>query len=204
MQAALDIIEADGTGAVSLRSVARRLGVDAKSLYNHIENKDALLDAIAEHVLSRMVVPELTGDLRKDLIALAHAFRAAALSANREAATLVLSRPAESLASLTALEATLSALAQAGAEPDWAVHAVRAFLAFMTGALLREASVGLTLGSDDPDIAGPREAALSDLDLPQLAQAAPYLSRLDHAGEFDFGIRVLADAFARQLSRSGK
>lgn len=201
VRAAVDVIDAEGVGAVSLRSVARRLGVDAKSLYNHIESKEALLDAVAEHVLSRMVVPQQTGDLRTDLIAIAQAFRAAALSSHQEAATLVLSRPVESLANLAALEATLAVFMQAGAKPDWAVHAVRATLAYMTGTLLREASTGLTLGSDEPAIAGPREAALAGLGLPHVAQVAKALSRLDHAREFDFGIRLLVDAFARELSQ---
>lgn len=199
VQVAVEVIDAEGVGAVSFRSVARRLGVDAKSLYNHIESKEALLDAIAEHVLSRMVVPELTGDLRTDLVEIAYAFRSAALSSHREAATLVLSRPVESLAYLAPLEATLAAFITAGAKPDWAVHAVRATLAYMTGTLLREASTGLTLGSDDPDIAGPREAALTSLGLPHVALVAHTLSRLDHVREFDFGIKMLTDAFVREL-----
>ena len=202
VQAAVEVIDADGAVGLSLRSVARRLGVDAKSLYNHIDSKDALLDAVAEHVLSRMVVPRLTGDLRTDLVAIARAFRAAALSSNREAATLVLSRPVESLANLAALEATVAAFMGAGAKPELAVHAVRTTLAFMTGSLLREVSAGLTLGSDDPAIAGPREARLAQLGLPHVALVAPFLSRLDHAGEFDFGIKVLADAFAALASPS--
>ncbi|NWB49484.1 TetR family transcriptional regulator [Pseudomonas gingeri] len=202
VQAAIDVIDAQGAAALSLRSVARRLGVDAKSLYNHIENKEALLDAIAQQVLSRMVVPAATGDLRTDLIAIAHAFRTAALSSHREAVTLVLSRPAELLAHLTPLEATLAALMAAGAKPDWAVHAVRATLAFISGSLLREASTGLTLGADDPAIAGPREAALADLGLAHVALVAPYLSRLDHHREFDFGIGILADAFVRELAQA--
>lgn len=202
VQVAVEVIDAEGVGAVSFRSVARRLGVDAKSLYNHIESKEALLDAVAEHVLSRMVVPELTGDLRTDLVAIAHAFRSAALSSHREAATLVLSRPVESLAYLAPLEATLAAFITAGARPDWAVHAVRATLAYMTGTLLREASAGLTLGSDDPEIAGPRETALTNLGHPHVSLVAHYLSRLDHAHEFDFGIRILADAFVHELGSS--
>ena len=202
VQAAVDVIDSEGASALSLRSVARKLGVDAKSLYNHIENKEALLDAVAEHVLSRMVVPEPTGVLGTDLVAIAHAFRSAALSSHREAATLVLSRPVESLAQLAPLEATLSALMRAGAQPDWAVHAVRAMLAFISGSLLREASAGLTLGADDPAVAGPREAVLAGLGLPHVASVASHLSRLDHEREFDFGIKMLADAFVRELRMS--
>lgn len=197
--AAVDVIDKEGAAALSLRVVGRKLGVDAKSLYKYIESKEALLDAIAGHVLSRMVVPTTSGDLRTDIIAIAQAFRVAALSSHREAAILVLSRPIESLAHVMPLEATLAVLIGAGAEPGWAVHAVRATLAFISGSLLREASVGLTLGADDPATAGAREVALTKLDLPHIALVAKDLSHLDHDREFDFGIGVLAGAFVAKL-----
>ena len=49
LDAAVAVADAEGVSAVSMRSVARLLGVDAKSLYNHVEGKYGLLDALAEH-----------------------------------------------------------------------------------------------------------------------------------------------------------
>ncbi|NUT50476.1 MAG: TetR family transcriptional regulator, partial [Saccharothrix sp.] len=51
VQATLRVIDAEGVSAVSMRAVGRVLGVDAKSLYNHVDGKDGLLDAVAEHIL---------------------------------------------------------------------------------------------------------------------------------------------------------
>lgn len=80
VQATLQVIEADGVNAVSMRAVGRVLGVDAKSLYNHVDGKDGLLDAVAEHLLGAVVLPEPTGDPRADLRAIADAFRERALT----------------------------------------------------------------------------------------------------------------------------
>ena len=46
--AALDILEADGLAALSLRAVARRAGVSPAAPYHHFPDKQALLDAVAE------------------------------------------------------------------------------------------------------------------------------------------------------------
>ncbi len=50
--AAIDILHEGGLDAVSMRSVAGRLGVTPPPVYARIGNKDALLDAIAEHFLA--------------------------------------------------------------------------------------------------------------------------------------------------------
>jgi len=50
--AAVEILHERGLDAVSMRSVAGRLGVTPPPLYARIGNKDALLDAIAEHFLA--------------------------------------------------------------------------------------------------------------------------------------------------------
>lgn len=102
------------------------------------------------------------------------------------------------------LEVTLAELMSAGAEPEWAVHALRATLAFISGSLIREASTGRTLGAGDSAIAGQREAALVKLGLPYIALVANHLSHLDHEREFDFGIGVLADAFVDKLLPQAK
>ncbi|OBA76232.1 hypothetical protein A5641_23110 [Mycobacterium sp. 1554424.7] len=50
--AAVEILHEGGLDAVSMRSVAGRLGVTPPPVYARIGNKDALLGAIAEHFLS--------------------------------------------------------------------------------------------------------------------------------------------------------
>lgn len=52
--AALELIDTDGLAALSMRRLARQLGVQAGSLYSHFANKDAVLDAVA-NLLTRQV-----------------------------------------------------------------------------------------------------------------------------------------------------
>ena len=48
IQAAQEILEADGIAVLSLRAVARRAGVSPAAPYHHFPDKQALLDAVAE------------------------------------------------------------------------------------------------------------------------------------------------------------
>lgn len=48
---ALELIDSEGVRACTMRAVAARLGVEAMSLYWHVESKQALLDAVVSRVL---------------------------------------------------------------------------------------------------------------------------------------------------------
>jgi AcrR family transcriptional regulator len=55
---ALAIIDADGLDAVTMPRVAKDLGVGTMSLYRHVEDKDDLINAVAEHVIGDVQVPD--------------------------------------------------------------------------------------------------------------------------------------------------
>ncbi|MET9225401.1 TetR family transcriptional regulator [Lentzea sp. NPDC003310] len=197
--ATLQVIDVEGVAAVGMRSVARALGVDAKSLYNHVDGKDGLLDAVAEQLLGGLALPEPSGDARHDLHAIAHAFRTGA-NAHPGAAPLVLTRQLSSLEGLAPVDAVLRVLLAAGAGPEQAVHLLRMLLATLIGTLLREVSAAPTFGSDD----GARRQALEASGLPAVTEAAPHLAEFDRAAEFeytvDLAITAVLDRIARQRS----
>jgi AcrR family transcriptional regulator len=60
--AAVEIFREYGLDAVSMRSVSERLGVSPVPLYSRIGNKDALLDAIADHLLAGVAPPSSQGE----------------------------------------------------------------------------------------------------------------------------------------------
>jgi AcrR family transcriptional regulator len=60
--AAVDIFLAQGLDAVSMRSVAARLGVSPAPLYSRVGNKDSLIDAIADHLLADLAPPHTEGE----------------------------------------------------------------------------------------------------------------------------------------------
>ena len=64
--AAVEILHERGLDAVSMRSVAGRLGVTPPPLYARIGNKDALLEAIAEHFLADLAPAPESGEPWQD------------------------------------------------------------------------------------------------------------------------------------------
>ncbi|MEU6556372.1 TetR/AcrR family transcriptional regulator C-terminal domain-containing protein [Streptomyces sp. NPDC046915] len=197
--ATLKVIDIDGIDAVSMRSVARILGVDPKSLYNHVAGKDGLLDAVAEEILGSMHLPEPTGDLRDDLLAIGHAFRESAL-AHPQAAPLVLTRQLASLEGLAPVEAVLTVLRAAGCPPRDAVPILRTLVATLIGTLLREVHAGPTYGITDVAGIAQRRTTLEQSGLPRVAEAAADLARFDSDAEYQFTLNLAVDAVTARLS----
>lgn len=199
VEATLKVIDADGVGGVSMRAVGRVLGVDAKSLYNHVDGKDGLLDAVAEHLLGSIALPGITGDLRFDLYSIATAFRERALL-HPEAASLVLTRQLASFEGLAPIEAVLAVLREVGCPPDESVQFLRALIATLIGALLREVNAGPTFGITDTAGIAQRQLMLENSGLPAVSAAAHQLARFDGAAEYEFAVNLSLDARALRLS----
>ncbi len=49
LRVSLDILQADGVEAITMREIAQRIGVSHSAAYRHFKGKDALLAAIAQH-----------------------------------------------------------------------------------------------------------------------------------------------------------
>lgn len=75
LEAALEIADADGVEALTMRRLAQRLGVEAMSLYHHVAGKRDLLGGIAELVVRQIELPSPDGDWKA-------AVRACAISAH--------------------------------------------------------------------------------------------------------------------------
>jgi hypothetical protein len=56
--AALEIADERGVSAVTMREIASRLGVEAMSLYNHVANKDDIMDGMVDAVIEQFDLPE--------------------------------------------------------------------------------------------------------------------------------------------------
>src|SRR5207237_3793503 len=63
LAAALELVDEHGIDALSMRKLAQSLGYEAMSLYNHVANKDDLLDGILDLVLADMDPPDPDGGL---------------------------------------------------------------------------------------------------------------------------------------------
>src|SRR5262245_18020984 len=65
--AALALADEGGVEALSMRRLADDLGVKAMSLYNHVANKDDLLDAIVDAAMTEIIVPPADTEWRRQV-----------------------------------------------------------------------------------------------------------------------------------------
>ncbi|NBM19870.1 TetR family transcriptional regulator [Streptomyces sp. GC420] len=189
--AALRIIDEEGPDSLSMRRIAALLDVQAMSLYNHVRGKADVLALVTDAVAADMALPErLEGDWADGVREIARAFRKAAL-AHPRACELVLTRQLGSPAALRAVDMVLGLLLEAGFDEDVAVHALRLFTAYATGALLGEArAAGEYHGaSGDGDV-----RQLAGCGLPAVSRVAPRLADVDHEAEYAFGLERLIDS----------
>lgn len=197
--AALELIDREGPDAFSLRKLAGELDVEPMSLYNHVPNKEALLDDVAESLLARVDFSGIeAGSWQDRLRAHAAAFRAAALR-HPKAFPLVLTRPTRSPAAMENIRVALASIDELGFTPQERVYLVRTFVAYIAGTIMRELGSVITVGAMDS--AGVRErideiTAIGD---PLLTSTAPYLAVSDHEAEFRYGLELLIDGLATRI-----
>jgi AcrR family transcriptional regulator len=136
---ALALADAEGIDAVSVRRIARELGVTPMALYWHVNGKDGLLHALADRLLGGL---DLDLDRRagwpEQLRAFVVSFTAV-LRAHPSAATLIGSLPtAASENALRATEVALDILRRAGFSPEEAAHITTQIVRTTTSMVIAE------------------------------------------------------------------
>lgn len=200
--AAVELIEREGVDAVSMRRIAAQLDSGVMSLYNYVPSKSALLEGVAEHVMSGIdhtVDPDASWE--DQVRTLARAFRQA-LRAYPRCAMVTVSRPATSAAELRPVEHALALARSAGFGEDDAVRVVRMFTGYIVGSLLREVGVapGLVpqrpLGHDQSVLAADRPIGLDPAEFPLVTSMSAELMHRDHDADFEFGLNLLVHAIS--------
>jgi AcrR family transcriptional regulator len=111
---ALRLIEEEGMEALTTRRLAKRLGVEGPSLYNHIANRDDLLDEITS-LIDEHVDPSLLehADWRTGLAEYARCYRRA-FSVPPQLVAVIASRPVRHATALSAYDRTFAVFARWG------------------------------------------------------------------------------------------
>ena len=131
LAAALEVVDEQGIEALSMRKLGQSLGYEAMSLYNHVANKDDLLDGVLDLVLAEMEPPAPDGGLP--------AIRASALSAHEAlkrhpwAATMLMSAARIRPARIQYMEALLASLRNTGLSAETTYHAYHVLDAHIIG-----------------------------------------------------------------------
>lgn len=72
---ALDILDAGGLPALTMRTLATRVGINPMTIYYHFKDRDGLIKALAERVYADIAAPQ-TGDAHKRIHGLLKAYYA--------------------------------------------------------------------------------------------------------------------------------
>jgi TetR/AcrR family transcriptional regulator, tetracycline repressor protein len=188
---ALRVMDEEGLEAVTMRRVGRELGVEAMSLYNHVADKDDILNGIAELVMTEFDFPGDSDDWKEDARRASRAWRTL-LKAHPNVMVLLSERrsPISSPDALLPTEHAISVLRRAGLSPEETVRAFRAFGGYIQGFVLME--LANMFGEEtSPGAAAPWSWDLPEDTFPMLCSHADFLVHCDPAADFEFGLELL-------------
>jgi AcrR family transcriptional regulator len=201
LRAAIELADEAGIGALSMRRLAQRLGVEAMSLYNHVDNKEDLLAGIADRVVEEIELP------RADL-AWKAAIRATALSfhdvlVRHPWAPGLLLAPRRYLgAQMRYNDAILRTFREGGFSAHLTDHAYHALDSHIYGFTLW--LVGMNLDTSRlEDLADDFLAGVPSGEYPYLVEHVhQHLQPRDpdDEGEFAFGLDLILDGLERHLA----
>jgi TetR/AcrR family tetracycline transcriptional repressor len=202
LRTALRLMDQEGLEAVTMRRVGRQLGVEAMSLYNHVEGKEAILDGVCELVLSEYELPEaLEGDWTIDLRTLGRAFRRL-LKAHPNVITLLTQHrhPTMRPEAWRPLEALLGTLRGAGLSVEETARAQGLLIGFVMGFVMQELGPTFQPGGEPP---GPDHEAVGRMllsyGLVHTAEVFPHLKECDFDAEFEYCMDVIGAGLAFRL-----
>jgi AcrR family transcriptional regulator len=199
LQAGVALADEHGLGSLTMRKLGEALGVEAMSIYNHVANKDQLLDGMIDLVFSEIELPE-DGVHWKTAMRRRAASCRHALSRHGWAIGLMETRTTPGGANLRQHDAVIGCLLDAGFTIELTAHAFAALDSYIYGFALQEATLPFENGEETAELA---ESIMRDM----LPGEYPHLTRLavehvmqpgyDFVNEFDFGLELLLDGLER-------
>ena len=209
LAAAVELADEEGLDALTMRRLAERLGVEAMSLYYHVVNKEALLDGVAEVIVSEIneAAAQVEGPDPEDDWKTAMRMRILAarevMLRHRWAPKVLETRTTMNAALLHYYHSLLEILRAGGVSWDLAHHSMHA---------LGSRALGFTQELFEP--ASEEEEEASDEMLAQMAEELPLMVEMlseivhddpdttigwcDDQTEFEFGLDLLLDGIENQ------
>jgi AcrR family transcriptional regulator len=206
LRAAIALADERGVAELTMRKLAKELGVEAMSLYNHVANKDDLLDGMIDLVFGEIEPPAVGGDWKAELRKRAVSTREALLR-HRWAVGEMEGRTSHGPSNLRVHDAVLGCLRAAGFSIEMTVSAMSVQDAYIYGFALQQTD----MSSQTPDdFAAEAQRQMVDYaealaDYPHLVEVVGgHVAKVgyDYEAEFLFGLDVILDGLERTLRAS--
>jgi TetR/AcrR family tetracycline transcriptional repressor len=201
VDAALRLADEDGLDALTMPNLARRLGSGVMTIYGYVQNKQDLLDAIAQHGLADLQLQQpLPPDTGSVLAAWGRAMRRT-LVAHPSLPMIFLSQAVIGPGIFRGIERLLGRLQQGGMTPAVGVHAIYAVLTYTTGFVAWELPRTVLQSQAQYAADWRREfASLPPEDFPLTAGVIGDLARVAGEEQFELGLAALASGLATRIS----
>jgi AcrR family transcriptional regulator len=202
LRAAIALADEAGAEALSMRKLAKALGVEAMSLYNHVANKDDILDGVVDIVFGEIEPPSTDVGWKTAMRQRAISTRDA-LNRHPWAIGLMEARSKPGQANLANHEAALRSMREAGFSLAMTAHAYSVQDSYIYGFALQEKALP---AFDDPEVS----AAVAERML-TLVPHGEYPYSVEMVGqhiaqsgynfkrEFEFGLDLILDGLERLL-----
>ena len=201
LHAAIVLADAGGLEALSMRRLAKELGVEAMSLYNHVANKDEILAGISDAVAGEIDLPSDEADWKI-------AIRRSAISArdvflrHRWATSLWMVRQSGGPARLRYADWMLRTLREAGFSKDLIYHAFHILESYVQGFTLQQ----LNFPYKGEELAGLAASFLQQLPADEYPDFVEHvMQHLEpHDGDeggFEMGLDLILDGLERARDR---
>jgi TetR/AcrR family transcriptional regulator, tetracycline repressor protein len=201
VEAALAIMDAEDLDAVTMRRVARDVGVEAMSLYHYVQDKDDLLDGVCARVMQDFRYPdedrpwiEVARDgAREWRRVLRQHPNVMAVWADRQ-------RPMTDLEGLMPMEFALRVIARSGIDAREGVQVFNVLGGYIMGVVMMEVGAMFAGGTTKSGQAGHMHAKMGDEvfssfvpaeRLPCITAALPHFADCDPDQQFEFGLDLM-------------
>jgi AcrR family transcriptional regulator len=206
IESALALADAEGLEAVTIRRLAKELGVTPMALYWHFRSKDELLDGMAARIFEEIDPSvDASATWQEQMRALLGSMLDA-LRAHPSSATLLSTRTASSEGSLRATEVALDILGRGGFSPTQATQVARHAVSTLTNLVSGEP--GVVARDKSGELTDARQHARLFLEslpserYPRLVEAATPLSEgVDPDTYFAFGLDLLLAGIEAMAAR---
>jgi AcrR family transcriptional regulator len=193
--AAVAFADERGIESLSMRKLGEALGVEAMSLYNHVANKDELLDAMVDIVFGEVGLPDREVDwktaMRRRAVSARHV-----LARHRWAIGLMESRTSPGPATLRHHDAVIGCLRGAGFSVALAAHAFSLLDSYIYGFALQEASLPFDTAEQTAEVAEMILSSMQPDEYPHLTElAVEHVLQPGYSfgNEFEFGLDLILD-----------
>ena len=202
LTAAVALADVEGLGSLTMRRLARDLGVEAMSLYHHVANKEDILDGMVELVFREIELPAPQDDWRPAMHRRAVSVRTT-LKRHPWAISIMQSRSSPGPAALGHLDAVIGCCRRAGFSVEMAAHAVSLIDSYVYGFVLQEVNLP---AAETGGVEGVVESVMPTLerDYPHLAELTiGYVMQpgYSYGAEFDYGIGLVLDGLQAAARR---